>query len=580
MQLVAVDELPWDFGAAREPLILIACFLAPLCAVVLLVRVAPLDFVTSVRRGSADDLAPAKVMVPLLRESSRALLKEGRLPSFHHRDAGRDLAALPRHDKQKAEPPEHCIVEQPISRACGASLTTSPSATRRAAAASTSERGSGAAPPAAAPPRAGGGVHATAGPALTLSDDRTSSHDVLLARSASFEEERLQRTMHFCASHEGRQSLMAAERMQHLADARQRRQVGLMRVLALLFPPLTRVLPLPPLVDDGDSVGHSSWGGAGVGGSNFARRARGVPPAGGCFVPSDSAGRNAGGGTSPLGGRSGSVAASQSAEAVPPRLLGDDGEIEEDETAQQAGLGCILEGELRVQLTAQLPPALALRDWHLRYSTECHGCSLRTMYQRCAHAAAPTILVVLDAQGARFGGFATERWAPGARYCGTGESFLFRVEPPMPTGRTSSQISFYPWSGANTHFQLAFHDSIAMGGGGHFGLWLDEAFEFGSSGRSETFGNPPLGSDESFRVLRVEVWELAAPSPLSPLNSPRLSDYDALASPLASPRIMDHGGDGAAGPLELAPPVIEAAARQGSSAFLVNLLGTGRSRID
>ena len=176
-----------------------------------------------------------------------------------------------------------------------------------------------------------------------------------------------------------------------------------------------------------------------------------------------------------------------------PILVGCDGELVDEE---EDG-ACILSPAARSALRAQLAPTYAIRDWVLRYSTEQHGCSLRTAYFKLGHAAGPTIIMVLDASGHRFGGFATEAWVPGSRYFGTGESFLFRAHPGPPT--------FYPWSGANAHFQLAYHDSIAMGGGGHFGLWLDEAFEYGSSGRSDTYDNAPLGSDESFRIIRVEV---------------------------------------------------------------------------
>jgi hypothetical protein len=128
-------------------------------------------------------------------------------------------------------------------------------------------------------------------------------------------------------------------------------------------------------------------------------------------------------------------------------------------------------------------------------------------------------------------------------------------------GRRPS-ASFYHWSGSNSHFQLAYHDSIAMGGGGHFGLWLDEAFEYGSSGRSDTYNNPPLGSDESFRIIRVELWELCSVDLERAASlSPRLrADTDPL-SPRASCTEPDE-----------MPPIINRAERQGSSAFLATLL--------
>ena len=177
-----------------------------------------------------------------------------------------------------------------------------------------------------------------------------------------------------------------------------------------------------------------------------------------------------------------------------------------------------------------------MHDWMLRYSTEQHGCSLRTAYHRLANAG-PTIIMVLDAAGHRFGGFATEAWQPGSQYFGTGESFLYKCAPGEP-------VQIYHWTGANHYFQLAYHDSMAMGGGGHFGLWLDEAFEYGSSGRSTTYNNEPLSADESFRIIRVEVWELAQEG-TSP-RGPEAADY--------------------------VPPIVDRAARQGSSAFLVSML--------
>ena len=72
-----------------------------------------------------------------------------------------------------------------------------------------------------------------------------------------------------------------------------------------------------------------------------------------------------------------------------------------------------------------------------------------------------------------------------------------------------------PCAGANSHFQLGFADSIAFGGGGQFAIWLDEAFEYGSSGRCETFGNEPLSASAEFKVSRVEMWgfEYSARSP-------------------------------------------------------------------
>ena len=84
----------------------------------------------------------------------------------------------------------------------------------------------------------------------------------------------------------------------------------------------------------------------------------------------------------------------------------------------------------------------------------------------------------------------------------------------LPSGLAAAPRLPLP-AGANSHFQLGFADSVAFGGGGQFAIWLDEAFEYGSSGRCETFGNEPLGASADFKVSRVEMWgfEYSARSP-------------------------------------------------------------------
>ena len=234
-----------------------------------------------------------------------------------------------------------------------------------------------------------------------------------------------------------------------------------------------------------------------------------------------------------------------------PRLLGLD--TGDDEHGID---GCIIPRQVRTTLLAHLPPALAIRDWRLIYSTEQHGCSLRTAYHRLARSG-PTMLAVLDTRGHCFGCFASEPWAPAHRYFGTGESFLFKASP---------TFEVYPWTGANAHFQLAKHDSLAMGGGGHFGLWLDEAFEYGSTGCSETYANPPLSSEESFRILRVEFWELVAT-----LASPTAAHGYAAAG--------DQSDESIVGSARSTEPVMEKAMRQGSSAMLAAMLSTTTRRL-
>ena len=162
-----------------------------------------------------------------------------------------------------------------------------------------------------------------------------------------------------------------------------------------------------------------------------------------------------------------------------------------------------------------LPPRIRIRDWSLLYSTEQHGCSLRTALHRCERQG-PTVLLVLDGQGHIFGVFCSESWRQSdlKHYGGNGETFLFKVHP---------EFSVYKWTRANDHFMLVAHDFVAFGSGegatgagaagaggpagfGGAGIYLDSSFEYGSSKRSLTFDNEPLGGSDDFKAIKVEVW--------------------------------------------------------------------------
>ena len=151
-----------------------------------------------------------------------------------------------------------------------------------------------------------------------------------------------------------------------------------------------------------------------------------------------------------------------------------------------------------VKLGKALPERCRLSDWELLYSTEQHGCSMRTCYDRIA-GRRDTLLVILDSQGHIFGAYISEAWERRNRYFGNGETFLYSVHP---------GFARYDWTRVNDHFVLAAGDCIAFGGGGHFGLYLDASFEFGSSQESATFGNRGLAGSMHFKVVKVEVWEV------------------------------------------------------------------------
>lgn len=86
--------------------------------------------------------------------------------------------------------------------------------------------------------------------------------------------------------------------------------------------------------------------------------------------------------------------------------------------------------------------------------------------------------------------------------------------------------NIFKWTRANTFFQLSSHEHLAIGGGGHFALWIDGELARGTTAKCSTFDNPPLtasrvrqandkkgkavdtsdGEMVDFEIVVVEAW--------------------------------------------------------------------------
>jgi hypothetical protein len=144
-----------------------------------------------------------------------------------------------------------------------------------------------------------------------------------------------------------------------------------------------------------------------------------------------SAGGASTGGTSPQGGRPPPLRL-RPGTATPSRSSGLP-EIFGSETDP----ACLLTDAQRRLLIPFLPVQLQMHDWMLRYSTEQHGCSLRTAMAKVADRGG-SLLVVRDVDGHVFGGFASTPWHVSPHYFGTGECFLFSASP---------AFRCWPWTG-------------------------------------------------------------------------------------------------------------------------------------
>lgn len=148
--------------------------------------------------------------------------------------------------------------------------------------------------------------------------------------------------------------------------------------------------------------------------------------------------------------------------------------------------------------------------WKRLFSINMHGDCVSTMLDRC-QSFRHTLLVVRTSKGRVLGGFASEPWkfragSDKCSYYGTGASFLFSDFPE----KTHGKLTFYKWVGANDYCQLCDTDAgrIALGGGGNFGLVIQDNFLKGSTGPCVTFDNPSLvpGIDGSFDIVEFEVY--------------------------------------------------------------------------
>ncbi|KAF4370592.1 hypothetical protein F8388_020178 [Cannabis sativa] len=166
----------------------------------------------------------------------------------------------------------------------------------------------------------------------------------------------------------------------------------------------------------------------------------------------------------------------------------------------------LLSENTRTALYASLPPLVQGRKWILLYSTWRHGISLSTLYRRSMIWPGLSLLVVGDRKGAVFGGLVEAPLNPTnkKKYQGSNTTFVFTDRPGHP-------VIFHP-TGANRYFTLCSLDFLAIGGGGHFALYLDNDLLNGSSSVSETYGNPCLAHSEDFEVKEIELWGFVYPS--------------------------------------------------------------------
>ena len=157
-----------------------------------------------------------------------------------------------------------------------------------------------------------------------------------------------------------------------------------------------------------------------------------------------------------------------------------------------------------------LPKTISFCRWRRLYGLGRDGDSFAACL-RLIEQAPRTLMVVRTTRGAVFGGYADSPWRgpqehAGSRFYGSAQACLFKVIP------GTEKVKVFKWTGANRYIQLCDISSkmLAFGGGGDegaFALCVQEDFQFGSTGRCDTFDNEPLCEEENFDILDLEFWE-------------------------------------------------------------------------
>lgn len=153
----------------------------------------------------------------------------------------------------------------------------------------------------------------------------------------------------------------------------------------------------------------------------------------------------------------------------------------------------ILTPQLLQLLLPYLPSSSHIQDLACKYKLSVNGASLADLYRRCGKVQ-DSLTIIQDSGGSVFGCYVSSAWRVHESYFGSGSCFVFTLAPSFHVYPASS----VPGS-SNNFFQLATPQAMALGGGDHFAIWIDDALRKGISKHCNTFASPSLSSHEEFR---------------------------------------------------------------------------------
>lgn len=166
--------------------------------------------------------------------------------------------------------------------------------------------------------------------------------------------------------------------------------------------------------------------------------------------------------------------------------------------AQMIGSSVLLKHDEVDALRLHLPHRYRTGNWKLLFCLSKDGCSYRTFFSR-TEKKHPVVMVLLTDGNERIGCFVSCGFMFSRHYYGSGETFVFRLQP---------SVEIFKWAQGNEFFTCSTENEIAIGGGGASAIWIGGNLLNAFSESCPTFDSPSLTKEMRFKIVDLEVWQI------------------------------------------------------------------------
>ncbi|XP_020875990.1 TLD domain-containing protein 1 isoform X2 [Arabidopsis lyrata subsp. lyrata] len=152
-------------------------------------------------------------------------------------------------------------------------------------------------------------------------------------------------------------------------------------------------------------------------------------------------------------------------------------------------------------------PHHELVEWKLLYHSSLHGQSFNTFLGHTSNTGmSSSVLIIKDAEGCVYGGYASQPWERYSDFYGDMKSFLFQVNPKAAIYRPTGANNNIQWCATNFTSEN-IPNGIGFGGKiNHFGLFISASFDQGQTFECTTFGSPSLSKTSRIQPEVIECW--------------------------------------------------------------------------